>query len=105
MSAAANPLAEQVPYGEGRERFEQVLGFLGSREALEMRKRLFPGDYPEVPVALNNLAVLLSDRGDLAGAEPLFREALAMTKRLFPGDHPSVATYLQNMAGLLEDRG
>ncbi|MBL8764149.1 MAG: serine/threonine protein kinase, partial [Phycisphaerae bacterium] len=75
------------------------------RESLEMKKRLFPGDHPDVATGLNNLGDLLRARGDLAGAEPPLRKALEMYQRLFPGDHPNVAIGLGNLANLLQARG
>jgi tetratricopeptide (TPR) repeat protein len=70
-----------------------------------MSKRLYPGDHPYVAGGIGNLARLLQARGDLAGAEPLYRESLEMSKRLFPGDHPYVATGLNDLASLLRARG
>ena len=42
-------------------------------------------------LSLNNLALLLQDRGDLAGAEPLYREALAIRRKALGDEHPAVA--------------
>lgn len=70
-----------------------------------MRRRLFPGDHPYVATGLNNLALLIQERGDLVAPEPLFRESLAMRRRLYPGGHTSTATDLLNLGGLLLERG
>ncbi len=76
------------------------------REALAMRRRLFPDqDHPDVAISLTNLAFLLKTRRQSAGAEPLFREALAMRRRLYADkDHPEVADSLTNLALVLKDR-
>ncbi len=70
-----------------------------------LARSLHEGDHPETAGALNRLARLLQDRGDLPGAEALYRDALDMTRRLHPGDHPDVAQGLNNLGILLQDRG
>ncbi len=62
-------------------------------------------DHADTGNAQNYLAQLLQARGDLAGAELLFREALGLWKRLFPGDDSNIATGLNNLAILLQERG
>ena len=39
------------------------------RESLLMFRRLYVGDHPSIAAAINNLALVLYTRGDLAGAE------------------------------------
>ncbi len=73
--------------------------------AAAMARTTHAGDHAEAATALNELAVLLQARGDLAGAEGLYRESLEMRKRLYTGDHPQVAASLNNLASLLHDRG
>jgi tetratricopeptide (TPR) repeat protein len=74
-------------------------------EALEMRRRLFTSDHPDVASSLNNLAYLYHNQGRYSEAEPLYLEALEMRKRLFIGDHSDVATSLNNLAGLYKSQG
>ncbi|HEV7667527.1 MAG TPA: serine/threonine-protein kinase [Thermoanaerobaculia bacterium] len=74
-------------------------------ESLATRRRLFPGDHPEVASSLNRLAVIHALAGDYAAAKPLFREALAMRERLFAEDDPKVIASLNNLALLLHDQG
>ena len=62
-------------------------------------------DHPDTATDLDNLAWLLEDKGDYAGAEPLYRSALAIRKKALGPDHPDTATSLNNLAGLLEDMG
>src|SRR5262249_19308745 len=57
------------------------------REALDMRRALFPrhkfpDGHPDLALSLNNLASLLQARGEYARTEPLFREALDMRTAL-----------------------
>ena len=75
------------------------------REALEMRKRLFPGDHPDVAQSLNNVAVVLGSLGRASEALPLLRRALEMRRRLSSGDHPDVALSLNNVAVVLDSLG
>jgi CHAT domain-containing protein len=70
-----------------------------------MNRHLYPKDHHALAVSLNNLGMLLQARGDLAGAEPLYRDALAMRRRLHPNDHPGLAVSLNNLGGLLQARG
>ncbi|MFN9559165.1 MAG: tetratricopeptide repeat protein, partial [Dolichospermum sp.] len=74
-------------------------------DALEMKRRLFTGDHPDVATSLNNLASLYHKQGKYSEAEPLYLDALEMTKRLFTGDHPNIATSLNNLAGLYDSQG
>ena len=62
-------------------------------------------DHPETGTSLNNLAGLLQDQGDYAGAEPLFRRALAIAEKAQGPDHPETGTSLNNLALLLQDQG
>ena len=55
--------------------------------------------------SLNNLAVLYSDQGRYADAEPLYKRALAIREKALGPDHPDVATSLNNLAALYNDQG
>ena len=54
---------------------------------------------------LNNLALLLRNRGDLAAARPLDERALAIRERALGAEHPDIATSLNNLARLLWAQG
>jgi len=89
--------------------YRQLAVFDAAQELLEpgvaLARANHAGDYEATAGALNNFAQLLQARGDLAGAEPLFREALEMWRRLHPGDHRSLAAGIGNLASLLYARG
>jgi tetratricopeptide (TPR) repeat protein len=55
--------------------------------------------------SLNNAALSLESKGDLEGAEPLFRSALEIAEKTLGPDHPDTAGSLNNLAGLLESKG
>jgi hypothetical protein len=52
----------------------------------------------------NNLAVLLQDQGDLAGARPLHERALAISERVLGPDHPDTERSRNNLADLIKDQ-
>ena len=70
-----------------------------------MKRRLLGEKHPEIAIGLSNLAQTLQDKGDLAGAESLFRQALAMQRELLGEVHPDVALTLNNLAFVQYDRG
>jgi hypothetical protein len=53
-----------------------------------------------VAIRLNNLASVLQDQGDLAGARQRFERALAITEAALGPDHPSTRTIRDNLAAL-----
>jgi tetratricopeptide (TPR) repeat protein len=55
--------------------------------------------------SLNNVALALESKGDLNGAEPLFRSALEIAQKTLGPDHQDTAGTLNNLAGLLESKG
>ena len=62
-------------------------------------------EHPETATSLNNLALLLQDQGDLAGARPLYERALAIFEKALGPEHPHTATSLNNLANLLQAQG
>jgi CHAT domain-containing protein/Tfp pilus assembly protein PilF len=71
-----------------------------TRRQLELRRRALGAENPEVAASVKNIAVLLFQKGDPAGAEPFFREALAMRRKLLGDEHPHVADVLNNLASV-----
>jgi tetratricopeptide (TPR) repeat protein len=55
--------------------------------------------------SITDEALSLESKGDLAGAEPLFRRALAIAEKDLGPDSPDTAGSLNNLAGLLESKG
>jgi tetratricopeptide (TPR) repeat protein len=62
-------------------------------------------DHPGTLSSLHNLAALLNDKGDLAGAEELFRKAFEERKRTLGSEHPDTLQSLNNLAVLLYSKG
>ncbi len=59
------------------------------REALAMGRRVLHAEHPDVGFSCNNMALLLSDKGEVAAAEPLFREGMAILEKALEPDHPN----------------
>jgi tetratricopeptide (TPR) repeat protein len=63
------------------------------RDALEMRRRLFPGDHTDVAASLGSLAASLRDISAYTEALENYKLALAMKMRLHASDVSIAATY------------
>jgi len=75
------------------------------RQALEVRERTLGKEHPDTLGAINNLAVLLSDKGDYTAAEPLFRRVLEAQERTLGKEHPDTLGTVNNLALLLLNKG
>jgi CHAT domain-containing protein/tetratricopeptide (TPR) repeat protein len=76
-----------------------------AERALGIRERVLGPEHPDVAGALNNLAVIYSNKGDFAKAEPLLQRALSMLERVLGPEHPNVGDSLNNLASLYRNRG
>ena len=83
--------------------FDPALNML--EPALALARTTQPGDSANTADALNALAYLRLERGELPGAEALFRESLAMRRRLVKGDHPELANSMDLLGRTLQVRG
>jgi tetratricopeptide (TPR) repeat protein len=68
------------------------------------RYRVDPDDRAKTPV-LNNLAVVLEEQGDWAGARRLHERVLAIREARLSADHPDIAQSLNNLASVLASQG
>ena len=75
------------------------------QKSLEIRKKLFREEHPDIATSLNDLALLYNSQGRYSKAEPLYLEALELQKKLLGEEHPDVATSLNNLAGLHKSQG
>ena len=73
--------------------------------ALAIREKALGPEHPDTAASLNNLALLLLEQGDLAGALPLFERAFTIDERALGPEHPETATNLNNLAGVFHRRG
>jgi tetratricopeptide (TPR) repeat protein len=75
------------------------------RDTLAIYEKTLGAEDANTGTALNNLALLLSDQGDLSGARQLYERALAIHEKTLGPEHPLTATTLNNLARLLADQG
>ena len=75
------------------------------RDALAIREKTLGPEHSDTATSLNNLADLLRDQGNFAGARPLHERALAIRERALGSEHPDTATSLNNLAILLKAEG
>ena len=68
-------------------------------------EKVLGSEHPSTAMSLNNLAGLLMDQGDFAGARPLYERALAIREKVLGPEHPATAASLNNLACLLHDQG
>lgn len=75
------------------------------RTAIDIHDELDSGQEKGRSDAINNLGLLLQQRGRLAEAEPLLREALAYRREFFGDRHPETALTMNNLGMLLNAQG
>ena len=75
------------------------------REALEEKRETHGSRHPSTLKWMNNLAVVLSSKGDNAAAEPLCREALEVQRETLGSRHPNTLASIINLGSLLQDDG
>ncbi len=73
------------------------------QEASALLRRIYQKPHPDLAMALNNLATVHLQLGDLATAETLFRESLGMRHHLGESQRPIKTT--NNLATILMERG
>jgi serine/threonine protein kinase/tetratricopeptide (TPR) repeat protein len=73
------------------------------RQALAQWRQLH--DPENVSMTLNDLGLVLLDRGNLADAQASFTESLELRRKLLPPEHPAIAVALNNVALALWYRG
>src|SRR5262245_14219709 len=96
----AGLLGRAGSYLQGRAAYPQAASLL--REALANNEKVLGPDHLDTAWSLGNLAGLLLEQGDPAGARPLQERALAIYEKVFGPEHPHTATSLNNLALLLQ---
>jgi serine/threonine protein kinase/tetratricopeptide (TPR) repeat protein len=74
------------------------------RAALDLRIGELGRAHADVADSLNDLAMTLQEKGDVAAAEPLYREALEISRRTRGSDDPRTAMILVQLAGVFKAR-
>jgi len=83
-------------------RFDEAERF--HRAALATERRLLGSDDARIATSVNNVAVVLGERGNWAAAEPLHREALEIMRRIRGQEHIEVAAAMRTLATVLESQ-
>ncbi len=73
-----------------------------ARSALAIREKVLGAEHPSTATSLNNLAGLLSKKGDYDSAEPLYRRALAIAEKVLGHEHPDTVLFRKNLAQFLK---
>jgi tetratricopeptide (TPR) repeat protein len=75
------------------------------RLALEGYEKALGAEHPDTLTSVNNLGILLSDKGDYEGAEALFRRALEGSEKIFGPEHPITLRSVHKLGNVLKDKG
>jgi hypothetical protein len=70
--------------------------------SLEIDKRIYGEDHPEIATDLNNLSLLYKSQGKYSAAEPLCLRSLEIMERQLGVDHPTTKTIHDNLQFLRE---
>lgn len=68
-----------------------------AERAVAIREQVLGPDHPDIARSLNNLGIVLSDKGDYAGARSAYERALAIRERHLGPGHPDVGRSLNNL--------
>ncbi|WP_442940850.1 tetratricopeptide repeat protein [Nostoc sp.] len=83
--------------------YNQALPWL--KQCLEVTKKRFAEEHPDIAASLNNLAELYVFQGRYSEAEPLYIQALALRRQLLGEEHLDIAQSLNNLAELYVFQG
>ena len=99
----AGDLAEFLCYaGQG---LTDPFALMLARLALEITEKINGPKHTSTGTRLNNLGLLLKDKGDYECAEPLLRRALAIAEKAQGPEHPWTGISLSSLGLLLSDKG
>jgi CHAT domain-containing protein/tetratricopeptide (TPR) repeat protein len=88
-------------YREGKYRDATRL----ARRCVDIYRGVLGESHREYATSLSNLAVMLSEQGDLTAARPLDEKVLALRRELLGERHPEYALSLNNLAAVLQGQG
>ena len=73
--------------------------------ALDIRRRLFGSDHPDIAASLVALSGLRAEQAKFEDAERLARDGLEMSRRTLPADRPEIAKATVALGNVLQARG
>jgi len=103
FSQAAQLLNKAGYYLHERSQYAEAEPLL--KKSLDIRKKVFGEEHPDVAQTLNNLAEVYYDQGKYAQAEPLYRNSLLIREKILGSEHPFVAQTLSQLAKLYRIQG
>ena len=74
-------------------------------QALAVGRTAYGGEHVRLAQTLNDLGVLLTDKGDYAAAARTLERALSMRRRLLGPEHADVAVTLVELGRVYQDQG
>jgi tetratricopeptide (TPR) repeat protein len=83
-------------YQQQRKLYEKVL---------EIKKKYYPADHPEIGITLDNLGNVYGDLGNYEKCKELLEKALSITMAHYGEDHPSTGQTLNNLGNAYGDLG
>lgn len=83
-------------------RYDEALTQLRLARELDAKHR--PPADPQIPVTLSDLALVLTNQGRIAEAEPLYRETLRHHEANLPPDSEEIAVTLSSIATLIKEQ-
>ena len=75
------------------------------QRALAGREKTLGLEHPDTLSSVNNLGILLSDKGDYAEAEEMHRRALTGREKVLGPNHPDTLSTINNLGSLLNAKG
>jgi serine/threonine-protein kinase len=75
------------------------------RRSVDVAKRAYGPDHPEVAARLTDLGTALKELGRLAPAESVLEQAIVIRRKALGSDHADVATSMGELANVLADVG
>jgi len=75
------------------------------KQALEIFKKIYGENHPDVASTLNNLGIVYYNQGRYNEAEELYKQALEIFKKIYGENHPDVASTLINLGIVYFNQG
>ena len=70
--------------------------------AIEIDKKHFAPDHPNLAIRYCNLAMILHDMGDREGARRYIELAIDIARKHFGPEHPSMKTLMENRGDIMK---
>lgn len=92
-----------VGYFHGKASYDQAIALM--QDVLQQTETTLGSKHPETATALNSLALLLKDKGDIREAKSLLERSLSIREEALDADDPNVASSQESLGSLLTNLG